>query len=485
MPTSPIPFMVDLHCHPSTKPYGQSFRKSPVGKNSINPNDKNSIWHNDSPIASERLLQTWAEIVKFRQADMTTLTWGNCRVIVASLYPIERGFFRNKLGEGILSDLVGSFVSGVSQKRVNSIQNITSYFEDLCREYDYYLQLDGKPVPVHPNECRYRLVHSFREIVDHQNLNPADLTTVFVILSIEGLHVLDNNIDGEADEVMFLENMRHIKEWEYAPFFVTIAHHFNNKLCGHAKSLFGLVGKTADQNENLGKGINDLGLKVIDMLMDTTIGKRMYIDVKHMSIASRLQYYELLRTKYKNENVPVIISHGAVTGRRLDGFLNQENTALAKTFFKEDINFHDEEIILVAKTGGIIGIQLDERRLATKEKIKSLKNPLFLNKIRHVRTELVWNQIQYIAELLNHHRLPAWDAVALGTDFDGIINPVNGFLDAEELNALLEYVERYAYNYMNERGKQVLSRRNQLKPAEIVAKIFTTNATTFLNRWFL
>ncbi|HSF89667.1 MAG TPA: hypothetical protein VLA46_09635, partial [Saprospiraceae bacterium] len=119
MPTPPIPFIVDLHCHPTTKPYGHSFKRSPIGKNSANPNDEHSIWYNDSPNAAERLLQTWAEIVKFRQADLCTLAWGNCRVIVASLYPIERGFFRNKFGEGLASDLVGSFVSGVSRKRVN------------------------------------------------------------------------------------------------------------------------------------------------------------------------------------------------------------------------------------------------------------------------------------------------------------------------------------------------------------------------------
>lgn len=485
MPTTPIPFIVDLHCHPTTKPYGHSFKKSPIGKNSSNPNDEHSIWYNDSPNAAERLLQTWAEIVKFRQADLCTLAWGNCRVVVASLYPIERGFFRNKFGEGLVSDLVGSFVSGVSRKRVNYVQNVTNYFEDLVREYEYYQQLNDQPININGTTYLYKLVHSYREIASHQMNSPADVRTIFIVFSIEGLHCLDNNIDGELNEAAVLENLKRIKEWEYAPFFVTVAHHFNNKLCGHAKSLFGLVGKKADQSEGLNKKINASGLKVIDLLLDSSVGKRILIDVKHMSLLSRLQYYDLLDGKFKNDTIPVVISHGAVAGRTIDGVLNKDNPALAKTFFPEDINFYDEEIIRMTKSGGIIGLQLDERRLATKEKIKSLRNPLFLNEIRHVRAELVWNQIQYIAELLNNNRLFAWDTMALGTDFDGIINPVNGFLTAEELNALMEYVERHAYNYMNGRGKEVLSRRNQITSAQIVERIFSLNATAFLTKWFV
>jgi microsomal dipeptidase-like Zn-dependent dipeptidase len=75
--------------------------------------------------------------------------------------------------------------------------------------------------------------------------------------------------------------------------------------------------------------------------------------------------------------------------------------------------------------------------------------------------------------------------MAIGSDFDGIINPINGFLTAEDLNTLMEYIERYAYNYMNDRGKTVLSRRNQIKAAEIVQRIFSTNATTFLTKWYI
>lgn len=482
---SPIPFIIDLHCHPSTKPFGKSFKHTPVGFNPKDHTKENSIWYNDSPNAVERLLQTWAQMVKFRQADLSSLAWGNCRVVVASLYPIERGFFNNKFGVGIISDLVGSFVSGVSKRRVNHVQNLKSYFDDLILEYKYYEQLHGTYVDINNTLYRYRLVHSFQEVLDQQDQHPDDAQTIFIIMSIEGLHCLIADIDQAADEQIIIENLRKVKGWEYAPFFVTIAHHFDNQICGHAKSLYGQVAKHTDQRQGLNKNINAIGLKVIDELLDPTIGRRIFIDVKHMSIKSRLQFYSLLDTKYKNEKIPVIVSHGALMGRTLNGKLNNISPELGKTFFAKDINFFDEEIITIAKSGGIFGLQLDERRLASPEKMKSLKHPIFLHKIRHVRAELLWNQIQYIAELLNKNRLPAWDIMAIGSDFDGIINPINGFLTAEDLNALMEYTERYAYNYMNDRGKKILSRRNQIKAAEIVQRIFSTNATAFLKKWYI
>ncbi len=482
---SPIPFIVDLHCHPSTKPFGKSFKQDPIGTNPSNHKLESSIWYNDSPNAVERLIQTWAQIVKFRQADLSSLAWGNCRVIVASLYPIERGFFNNKFGVGVISDLVGSFVSGVSKRRVNHVQQLKSYYEDLMLEYDYYTQLHDTFVDINNTLYRYRLVHSYQEIINCQEQDPDDAQTIFIVLSIEGLHCLIADIDQSPDEQIILDNLRKIKTWEYAPFFVTVAHHFDNQICGHAKSLYGQVSKQTDQSTGLNRVINPIGLKVIDQLLDASVGRRIYVDIKHMSIKSRLQYYDLLEKQYKKEKIPIIVSHGALMGRTLDGKVNKISPELGKSFFAKDINFFDEEIIAIAKSDGIFGFQLDEKRLASNAKMKSLKHPLFLHKIRHVRAELLWNQIQYIAELLNKNRLPAWDIMAIGSDFDGIINPINGFLTAEDLTTLMEYIERYAYNYMNERGKKELSRRNQIKAAEIVQRIFSTNATNFLAKWFI
>lgn len=61
----PIPFIFDLHCHPSTKPFGKSFRCNPIGHNPPDHRKENNLWYNDSPNAVERLIHTWSKVVTY------------------------------------------------------------------------------------------------------------------------------------------------------------------------------------------------------------------------------------------------------------------------------------------------------------------------------------------------------------------------------------------------------------------------------------
>ena len=150
---------IDLHCHPGMKPYGKSFSIEP-GKNSQNRREKNSIWFYDSPNLFEKAIQLLG-ICKFTQADCTTLAHGNVRVVCASLYPIERGFFNNDLGTGVVSDLVSAFATSVGIERVNFIQGIKNYFEDLVREYNYYVEGEGKTSHTDSGKFRYIIARNF------------------------------------------------------------------------------------------------------------------------------------------------------------------------------------------------------------------------------------------------------------------------------------------------------------------------------------
>ena len=152
-------------------------------------------------------------------------------------------------------------------------------------------------------------------------------------------------------------------------------------------------------------------------------------------------------------------------------------------FLHDDINFYDDEILEVARTKGIFALQLDERRIANTQTLKAVKHSLFMNKIRHYRAELVWFQIQYIAELLDRNNLPAWDAIAIGSDFEGIINPLNGYLTAETMAHLEEYTERHAHNYLQSAGTN-LKPYNQINADEIVNRVFHTNGLDFLRRFY-
>jgi microsomal dipeptidase-like Zn-dependent dipeptidase len=192
----------------------------------------------------------------------------------------------------------------------------------------------------------------------------------------------------------------------------------------------------------------------------------------------------MLEKDYRLEEIPIIVSHGACNGLHSFNDPVMDTQATAPKLLAEDINFYDEEIIALAESKGIFGIQLDERRLASTATLKNTRHAIPMNKIRHYRAELVWNQVQHIVELLDGEGLFAWDCIAIGSDFDGVINPLNGYLTAETLPHLQEYLERYAYNYMNGAGKR-LNSFNQLDPSEIVNRILSTNAMEFMRKWFV
>jgi microsomal dipeptidase-like Zn-dependent dipeptidase len=474
-------FYIDFHCHPSMKPYGRSFKKTP-GKNDANRKKDNSIWFYDSPNLFERAIQLLAGISKFTQADFTTLSNGNVRLICASLYPIEKGFFANRLGTGVPSDLVDNFVTSVSKPRVDFIQKIKNYYADVENEYAFYKQLDGRVIMTESGPFTYRLVKNYTEIDQHLS-GPNGDQIIFVVLSIEGMHILNDNLDAAPDLDMFKRNLAKLKAWEHPPFFVTFSHHFYNYLCGHARSLTDLVGSATDQSEGLNTGFTPFGKEIVGELLSNTNGKRILIDIKHLSALGRKEYFHMLSTEYAAENIPVIVSHGAANGLRSMDEPVADGKDTAYKLLAADINFYDNEILQMARSGGIFCLQLDERRIASKQTLKNTKHSLFINKIRHYRAELVWNQVQHIAELLDRHDLFAWDCIALGTDYEGVINPLNGYLTEETLVHLEEYVERHAYTYMNNRGK-LLHSYNQIGPDEIVHRIFQSNGFDFIRKNF-
>jgi len=476
---------IDFHCHPSLKPFGKSFNYSPAGVHISHRNSKRSIWHYDPPSIFDKLLNYTTGLTKFTQSNFTSLVRGGVGIVCVSLYPLEKWFVRNKMNNELLLDLASNFALGIGAKRIDYIQGITDYFKDLEDQYDFYKQLDGKIVKLPEGKFRYKLVRNYSEIeaIKKENASGGKTHTICVVLSIEGLHVLNTGLRQPFNEIEVLANLEKIKNWEFRPFFVTIAHHFWNQLCGHSESLTGIILKFADQSEGLGSGFTILGRKVLERLLDNTNDKRIIPDIKHMSVLARKEYYQMLDSgKPIFRDIPVIASHAACNGLKsfddphaaLPGTANKLNPA--------NINLFDEELIRIAKSKGIIGLQLDERRIVNKKTLKNTKHSLKRNKIMHYRSELLWNQIQHIAEVLDMEGLFAWDCMVIGSDFDGIIDSLNGFWTAEELPYLADFLERHAYNYML--SHNLKNSKNILKADEIIARIMSVNGRNFFMSYF-
>ena len=473
---------VDFHCHSAMKPYGKSYNYSVIGKNNPRRNRSNSIWKYNPPTLVDKLINYIIHLTKFSQANFTSLSKGGVNVVCVSLYPIEKWFFANKINNEFIKDIASNFATGVGKKRVDHVQALTNYFKDLEMEYDFYKQLDGLVKRLPDGKFRYKLVNSYKEIETIKAQDNDKLTTICVVLTIEGLHVLNQNIKLPPKEEEFLANLQKLKNWNTSPFFVAIAHHFWNHLCGHAQSFTKLVKKKVDQSEGLDTGFTALGEKIVHELLSTQNGKRILIDLKHMSVASRNDYYKIIDNTPSYKNIPIIVSHGAVNG--LQSFVKKEQlgSKVAGKFNPVDINFYDEEIIRLAKSKGIIGLQLDERRIASKKTLKNTKHSLSRSKIMHYRSELLWNQIQHILEILDNKNLFAWDCMAIGSDFDGIIDPLNSFWTSEELPFLADFLERHAFNYMQNANLKVA--KNKIDADEIIDRVMSSNGLNFLKTNF-
>ncbi|NME71806.1 membrane dipeptidase [Flammeovirga aprica] len=476
----PNKFYVDLHCHPSLKPLGKSFNSnSTKGKNSNNHKNNNSLYHKKKPHVVSKLFNIVTTMTKFTQTDLQTLADGNVHVIGASLYTMEKGFVINKLKTGIVCDALSNLAMGIGKKRIDNVQEHQDYFSDLELEYNFYKQLDNQLVDVKGKKVKYKLAKSYQELAglkEEQN----DFTTIYIVLSIEGMHALNTGLNGEnsqCDEEEVLRNLDTIKNWEHPIFFVTLAHHFWNELCGQAPSLSGIVGWATDQEHGLDSSITPLGYKVIDKLLDDSTNRRMLIDMKHMNNKSRKAYYQYLSKYYALENIPLIVSHGALNG--LKSHENPVNEiSIGKQFLAEEINFYDDEIIRIVESGGIFCFQLDERRLI--DDPKNIKKGWTKHQMKFNQSLLLWKQIQHFVEVLNARgHSDIWDNMAIGSDFDGVVNPLNGFWTGQDYASLLEYLTAHASSYLKS-AQCPLMDQNKIDASEAIDKIFRWNALRFM-----
>lgn len=476
---------IDFHCHPSLKPFGRSFtEKSTQKRNSPNRMRINSIYHRKGVNPVKKKLNNLFTLTKFTQSDLTSVHQGRVRVLVVSLYPMEKQMVHDTGDIKVIQRLLRNLATGISIERIKYIQRLSDYFKDLKDEYKFYKELDDTPVIVNGKKVRYKMVKNYLEIDQWQD---DGIATVFVIMSIEGCHVFNTGLKlagrpkANVSEVM--KNITEVKKWSFRPFFVGLAHHFDNELCGYEKSMSGLADSIINQQVNKNQGITALGKKVIVKLLDNSDSDRILIDIKHMNVKSRYEYYELVKQEYNNA-VPFIVSHGAVNGMNYPKVVegaglgaSDGDNQMDPNFNNSTINFYDDEIYRIARSKGIFGIQLDERRIAHKKVMGLLAG-------RSKSSKLIWKQIEHMAKYLDVLSLDAWNIQCLGTDFDGIIDPLPGFWASQDLKYLPKFLEKYANEFLTStRGKE-LKAKNKLSAKEIVNKFMFGNAQEFLKAHF-
>jgi len=464
----------DLHCHPHMRSYYwlSNHRKKMIKKGWYHP------W--TVIISNFKKIGSGKRASGYSQCDYVQLWNSDTRLIFNALYPLEKGFMQSGTGSSgggkkflkilmgwllhdttFRRDIAQGIYMNLPQKLVNMFQSEQyDYWEALQQEYEFVIdksniktesnllaagiprtifQNKKKNKQKHPEyyvaEGTYRIPEHRQELKDC--INNGVITT---ILTIEGAHSLGTDT---APPSTILDRVDHIKNnWKYPLFFITFAHHFNNYLCGHAHSLPDSARLLLNQDKGRDVGFSKDGMNVLRKLLaidknNASIKEESYrilIDVKHMNAISRKQYYEVVNECYdKGDVIPVIASHCGYGGvKTLDDFISNEPNENDNTFddsgrfYAWNINLSDEDVRIVHKTYGLIGISFDQRVLGVPmgKSEKGMKS----------EPETVWENIKAMLEVISStpglsikEKKRAWDLFSIGTDYDGYIDPIDKY----------------------------------------------------------
>ncbi len=276
---------------------------------------------------------------------------------------------------------------------------------------------------------------------------------------------------------------------------------------------------------------------------DAATGKRrILIDTKHMSAQARIDFYEIAdMLRQQGDHLPLVVSHTAVNGRQSlhrtrtnveTPFKDEEESS--RYFYPGSINLFDDEIQRVVQSDGLIGLMIDERRImgeelppeagitfkqfekATDECRKLHKRwtdarnafawgdstaaerdqalavinqqlqPL-LDRLRPAYLSVLFRQLFHIM------RQPGvgsngWYHVALGTDYDGVINPIDIYRQSSDMATLAADLEAHWMACCQHPKAEVASLYSAnlfgRSHAHWVERLLWSNGMDFLRKYF-
>lgn len=505
-------------------------------------NDRKNLWRSFwGPIRLIGFFNNLLGIPAFSQSDLRRLCKGQFQIIFFPLHPPEQKIMYTNLEDTLIEDPFEKIASQVISIPVDKIEDYKSseynHFDQLYKELNLLLDNEGSSrklrVDGKRRKCRYKVVKNFSEIEQVIRLNHNDERqhTIAIVLAMEGLHSLgrghawhknkENPFD--VDDATFMSRIDSIKGldsssgpgWGQSPLVVNVTHAFDNGMFGHAQALSGTFSKIFDYSEphnekpnpgfsvGLNQPMSAFGKEVIKRLLNLDDvsknrekpGKRILPDIKHMSTKTRKEYYEIIHAHNKvnpHDHIPIIISHSAVNGKptlsenEFNPQDNEEDYKSSTGFNPWSINLYDDEIIGIHETEGLIGIIFDERLLAGKEKLKKLrhrKKP-FDKYSRQMRwLLLVVDQIEHIVKTIQKSNTTTdkklvWERICIGSDFDGQVNPINGYKKATDFPTFKRDLARMLS------ADRYIELRMGWRVHEVVEKICFQNVHGFLERNF-
>lgn len=284
-------------------------------------------------------------------------------------------------------------------------------------------------------------------------------------------------------------------------------------------------------NNPVKPGTHTMGTQIMRELLDNKTGKPILIDMRHMDIQARLEYIRLVKKYAKEEGrkIPIVISHTAVNGKDsaqskyfgdcpvLDNYnelikptqfykqhagclkklgINPINLNIVGWFHPWSINVCNEEIAAVYATDGIMGITMEERVLGTnrinysESHYKKLNDFLDQKKYTGSRdsfriAEPLMRNILYIVEQSGFAgQLKSWEHIAIGSDFDGVINPIDVCPTAGDIPALYHVLAMDLPLLAEFMGKTSLLCGKEKEVEVLLNKLFYQNGERFILTYY-
>lgn len=527
----------DLHTHPSFKPFHNRNEKNNTFQNMWNGVvGRNSYFYKVGAL----LRGLFKETARDSQSNLNEFISGDLQTACVVVHPIERGWFfrpdlkkrlihrllvRLAVSKGklkfILASMTGIPLESASRyfDEAETSIPVDYYQEDTYPEYDYMAQQEGS---------KATWDHEYIIVKDHTGYQAAkNAGKIPLFLSIEGGHALINLTENkmlhlEYDELSQdqIEHIRlHLKKNiervkgqgddlsfkpEHTPIYLTLSHMYQNFLAGHSRTYMeGGIGPDIadllDQEVGMNAGLTELGREAIDLLISDQNGSRILIDVKHLSVRGRKDYYQIAR----QHNLPIIASHVAMAGVEdfVDNPKDSRKDQKKNYFSRWSINLSDLDARFIHESDGIIGIALHEGRMPggqAKKRIKKIKK-----KIRkgHELEEIL--RFQYLKLTMGNifqiilaiGEKEAWTRIMIGSDYDGIMNPFDIYPKTSSFQRFIYDMEKFLENpkpiTVYRGGKETTLSATEIKdhmfgftPNQIAKMIAIENFENFIQRHF-
>jgi microsomal dipeptidase-like Zn-dependent dipeptidase len=524
------------------------------------------------------------------QSSFTQIEAGKVRIGAIAIAPIEQMFSSNEgFGGSLLNDRI--VTKPADTKYLDLIrEGEISYYHLFLKEFQLYKLLHQQ------KKIRLLSRNKSNQPVGNASNNSSKLPAF--VVGIEGGHTLCRTKIGkrsEPDEPYTVdsgkmdalyqdftdnihtplhpdESLQNLQQalWDdgFDLCYLILTHlsHIEDQyLATHA---YGMKFLKSEAKYPVGFGISALGKELVEKAYSLQVRNKLsdsgtdivdapvYIDIKHMSLKSRQDLYQLRREK--NIKLPLIASHMGVTGysiaawqdalvkalrgkskvpvvkikaaRKIAGEWGRTNKIF--TFNPWTINMMDEDIIEVLESNGLIGISLDVRILGVEMQVKKLtkwisdkaayeylsqeefkyyfpqtsigglalesfsdeeafeesselaESYTFPTKIERHPLALCFNILHIVAVGKTYTSIDPWQQICIGSDFDGMIDPMKNCRDASQFPRLAQELNKWlpiaAKAYEEEHGVSGLVDTSKL--TTIINNVMQANGSAFLHR---